>query len=99
MASSGDIPQELMAEGKLAMMISGPWDWPNLMKSGIDFGVVPMPAINGKLGKAFVGVQLAYINRSSPNRDLTKDFLQKYPSTKHTLSAFDPLKPIALPPL
>ena len=43
------------------MMISGPWDWPNLMKSGIDFGVVPMPDINGRLGKAFVGVQVAYI--------------------------------------
>ena len=39
MASTGDVPQELMAQGKLAMMISGPWDWPNLMKSGIDFGV------------------------------------------------------------
>jgi maltose/maltodextrin transport system substrate-binding protein len=59
MASSGSIPQELMAQGKLAMMISGPWDWPNLMKSGIDFGVAPMPGINGKLGKAFIGVSVA----------------------------------------
>jgi maltose/maltodextrin transport system substrate-binding protein len=97
MASSGDIPQELMAQGKLAMMISGPWDWPNLMKSGIDFGVVPMPGINGKLGKAFVGVQVAYINRSSPNRDLAKEFLEKYAFTKESLCALDHVKPIGIP--
>jgi maltose/maltodextrin transport system substrate-binding protein len=97
MASTGDVPQELMAQGKLAMMISGPWDWPNLMKSGIDFGVVPMPGINGKLGKAFVGVQVAYINRSSPNRDLAKEFLEKYAITKESLRALDHVKPIGIP--
>jgi len=97
MASSGDIAQELMARGKLAMMISGPWDWPNLMKSGIDFGVVPMPGINGKPGKAFIGVQVAYINRSSPNRDLAKEFLEKYAFTKESLCALDHLKPVGIP--
>jgi maltose/maltodextrin transport system substrate-binding protein len=96
-ASSGDIPQELMAQGKLAMMISGPWDWPNLMKSGIDFGVAPMPGINGKLGKAFIGVSVAFINRSSPNRDLVKEFLEKYALTKESLCALDHVKPIGIP--
>lgn len=97
MASGGDIPQELMAQGKLAMMISGPWDWPNLMKSGIDFGVAPMPGINGKLGRAFIGVQVAFINRSSPNRDLAKEFLEKYAITKESLRALDHVKPIGIP--
>jgi maltose/maltodextrin transport system substrate-binding protein len=97
MASSGDIPQELMAQGKLAMMISGPWDWPNLMKCGIDFGVVPMPGVSGKTGKAFIGVQVAFINRSSPNRDLAKEFLEKYAFTKESLCAMDHVKPIGIP--
>lgn len=97
MASSGDIPQELMAQGKLAMMISGPWDWSNLMKSEIDFGVAPMPGINGKLGRAFIGVQVAFINRSSPNRDLAKEFLEKYAITKESLRALDHVKPIGIP--
>jgi len=52
MASSGSIPQELMAQGKLAMMISGPWDWPNLMKSGIDFGVAPIARDKRQIGKS-----------------------------------------------
>jgi maltose/maltodextrin transport system substrate-binding protein len=42
-ASIEGIAKQLMAEGKLAMMISEPWDWPDLMKSGIDFGVAPVP--------------------------------------------------------
>jgi maltose/maltodextrin transport system substrate-binding protein len=67
------------------------------MKSGIDFGVVPMPGINGRLGKAFVGVQVAYINRSSPNRDLAKEFLEKYAITKESLRALDHVKPIGIP--
>jgi maltose/maltodextrin transport system substrate-binding protein len=95
--SSGDIAQELMAQGKLAMMISGPWDWPNLMKCGIDFGVVPMPGVSGKVGKAFIGVQVAFINRSSPNRDLAKEFLEKYAFTKESLCALDHVKPIGIP--
>jgi maltose/maltodextrin transport system substrate-binding protein len=97
MASSGDVPQELMAQGKLAMMISGPWDWPNLMKSGIDFGVAPMPGINGQSGKAFIGVSVAFVNRSSPNRDLVKEFLEKYALTKESLCALDHVKPIGIP--
>jgi maltose/maltodextrin transport system substrate-binding protein len=86
-----------MAQGKLAMMISGPWDWPNLMKSGIDFGVVPMPGINGKSGRAFIGVQVAFINRSSPNRDLVKEFLERYAITKESLRALGHVKPIGIP--
>jgi maltose/maltodextrin transport system substrate-binding protein len=97
MASSGEMPQELMTRGKLAMIISGPWDWPNLMKNGIDFGVVPMPGVNGKLGKAFIGVQVAYINRNSPNRDLVKEFVEKYAFTKESLCALDHVKPIGIP--
>jgi maltose/maltodextrin transport system substrate-binding protein len=97
MASSGEVPQELMARGKLAMMISGPWDWPNLMKNGIDFGVVPMPGVSGKVGKAFIGVQVAYINRNSPNRDLVKEFVEKYAFTKESLCALDHVKPIGIP--
>src|ERR1700720_4994325 len=31
--------EDLMGRGKLAMMISGPWAWLNLMKTGINFGV------------------------------------------------------------
>ena len=40
-----------MSQGKLAMMISGPWAWANLMKTGIDFGIATTPwELIGKSG-------------------------------------------------
>ena len=33
------------------MMISGPWAWANLDRSGIDYGVATLPSINGSLHK------------------------------------------------
>ena len=39
-----------MGRGKLAMMISGPWAWSNLMKIGINFGVAPIPGVAGNPG-------------------------------------------------
>jgi maltose/maltodextrin transport system substrate-binding protein len=98
-SSNSGTAKQLMAQGKLAMMISGPWDWPDLMKSGIDFGVAPIPGVNGQPGKAFVGVSVAYINHSSPNRDLAKEFLQNYLITDETLAAANRVKPIGIPAL
>jgi maltose/maltodextrin transport system substrate-binding protein len=93
------MPKQVMAEGKLAMIISGPWDWPDLMKSGIDFGVAPVPGVNGAPGKAFIGVSVAYINRSSPNMDIAREFLEHYAITDETLAAANRLKPIGIPAL
>ncbi|MGA8657596.1 MAG: maltose/maltodextrin ABC transporter substrate-binding protein MalE [Chthoniobacterales bacterium] len=91
--------EELMGQGKLAMMISGPWSWSNLARSGIDFGLAPMPGVNGKLGRPFVGVSAAYLNRSSPNKDLAKYFLEDYLLTSEALTAMDQAKPIGVPAL
>jgi maltose/maltodextrin transport system substrate-binding protein len=98
-ASVAGMPKEMMAEGKLAMMISGPWDWSDLMKSGIDFGVAPIPGVDGGPGKAFVGVSVAYINRSSPNLDIARQFLENYAITDEQLAAANRLKPIGIPAL
>lgn len=65
-----------MNQGKLAMMITGPWAWENLKKSKINFGVAPIPAINGKMGAPFVGVMGAMINQSSPNKELAIEFIE-----------------------
>jgi maltose/maltodextrin transport system substrate-binding protein len=93
------MPKQMMAEGKLAMMISGPWDWPDLMKSGIDFGIAPIPGIQGAPGRAFVGVSIAYINRSSPNVDIAREFLEHYAITDEALAAANKLKPLGIPAL
>ena len=65
-----------MNQGKVAMMINGPWAWANLEKSGINFGVAPIPAVRQSFGKPFVGVLGAMLNRSSPNKELAIEFLE-----------------------
>ena len=91
--------EDLMGQGKLAMIISGPWTWSDLIKSGIDFGVAPIPGVDGNLGRPFVGVLVAYLNRSSPNQDLAKEFLERYALTEEGLTAMDQVKPIGVPAL
>jgi maltose/maltodextrin transport system substrate-binding protein len=89
--------EDFMGQGKLAMMISGPWAWSNLIQKGIDFGLAPVPGIDGKIGRPFVGVSVAYFNRSSPNQDLAKEFLEHYLLTDSGLSEMDKTKPIGIP--
>jgi maltose/maltodextrin transport system substrate-binding protein len=98
-SASYSTTEELMGQGKLAMTISGPWAWSNLVKSGIAFGLAPIPGVHGKVGRPFVGVSVAYLNRFSPNRDLATEFLEHYFLTEAGLSAIDHAKPIGVPAL
>jgi len=34
-------------KGEIAMMINGPWSWENLESAGINYGVAPIPSIDG----------------------------------------------------
>ena len=49
-----------------------------VVNTGIDFGVSPMPGIDGKPAHPFVGVSVAYVNRASLNTNLIRYFLQSY---------------------
>jgi len=65
-------------KGEVAMVLNGPWAWSNLKTSGINFGVAPIPSVNGQPSKSFVGVMGATINAASPNKDLAKEFIENY---------------------
>ncbi len=91
--------EDLMSQGKLAMMISGPWAWANLMKTGIDFGIAPVPGCDDHPSKPFVGVSAAYINRSSSNQDIATEFIEGYLISEEGLKAMNDAKPIGIPSL
>ena len=91
--------EDLMSQGKLAMMISGPWAWANLMKTGIDFGVAPVPGCDDHPSKPFVGVSAAYINRASSNQDIATEFIEGYLISEEGLKAMNDAKPIGIPSL
>jgi maltose/maltodextrin transport system substrate-binding protein len=96
---SYSVAEDLMGQGKLAMMISGPWCWRNLVRNGIDFGVAPIPGVDGNPGKPLVGVVAAYVNRSTPNKDLAKDFIQNFLLSEEGERALDEGKAIGIPSL
>lgn len=65
-------------KGEVAMVINGPWAWSNLTTSGINFGVAPIPSIEGQPSKSFVGVLAATVNAATPNKDLAIEFIENY---------------------
>jgi maltose/maltodextrin transport system substrate-binding protein len=91
--------EDEMSQGKIAMTISGPWSWGNLMKTAIDFGIAPVPGLDDKPARPFVGVSAAYINRASPNQDIAREFAEKYLVSEQGLKAMNDAKPIGIPAL
>jgi maltose/maltodextrin transport system substrate-binding protein len=89
--------ESLMGQAKVAMILSGPWAWSNLIGSGINFGLAPVPGVAGKLGRPFVGVSAAYVNRSSPNVNLISYFVENYLLSEAGLTAMNRVKPIGVP--
>ena len=83
--------------GEIAMMISGPWAWDNARKSHIDFGVAPLPSVNGHDPKPFVGVLGCMIAAPSRNKDLARDFLENYVLTLDGLRTINDDVPLGTP--
>jgi maltose/maltodextrin transport system substrate-binding protein len=97
--STQSVMDQKMGSGELATMVNGPWEWASLRKSGIDFELAPLPGVGGNPGRPFVGVFTALINRSSPNADFAKHFLEKYVCTAEGLKAIDAEAPLGVPAL
>lgn len=74
---------------EVAMMITGPWAWANLDKNKINYGVAPLPKLNGKPARAFVGVWGAALNNASPNKSIAKEFLENYLLTEQGLTVMN----------
>ncbi|RZS54715.1 maltose/maltodextrin ABC transporter substrate-binding protein MalE [Sphaerotilus mobilis] len=86
-----------MAQGKVAMMINGPWSWDNLRKAKIDFGVAKIPAVAGKKAAPFVGVKGVMINKASPNKDLAVEFIENHMLSLKGLKTVNAAEPIGAP--
>ena len=86
-----------MAQGKIAMMINGPWSWDNLKKSNINFGVAKIPAVGGKKAAPFVGVMGAMVSKASPNRDVAVEFIENYMLTVSGLKMVNDDVPLGTP--
>ena len=83
--------------GEIAMMISGPWAWDNVRKSHIDFGVAPLPTVDGHEPKPFVGVLGCMVAAPSRHKDLARDFLEHYVLTLDGLRTINADVPLGTP--
>jgi maltose/maltodextrin transport system substrate-binding protein len=78
-----------MNKGEVAMVINGPWAWGNLKTSKINFGVAPVPSVNGKPSPSFLGVYSAAINAASKNKDLAIELIENFMLTDEGLAAWN----------
>lgn len=86
-ADAGRI-RELYAQGRLAMMLDGPWAWRELDQLQQSWQLVPWPTFNGRPIRPFVGVFVAMVNAFSPHQDLAHDFLRHHLLTTAELTAW-----------
>lgn len=75
----------LFNEGKLGMMIAGPWTLGGIKEAGINYGITKIPTIDGQVAKPFVGVQGFMISAFSENKLLARTFLTEFIATKDVM--------------
>lgn len=83
--------------GRAALFISGPWAWDNAKRSKIDFGVAPIPALNGLPAKPFVGVVGCMITAPSKIKDIAKEFLEQHLLRLEGLKTMNADVPLGVP--
>ena len=97
-AGSGYAEMEAaMGQGRVAMMINGPWSWVNLKRVGIDFGVARIPAVGGKAAVPFVGIKGLYVSRACRQPELAAEFVENHLLALPGLRAIDRAEPIGAP--
>ncbi|HWH37807.1 MAG TPA: maltose ABC transporter substrate-binding protein, partial [Candidatus Limnocylindrales bacterium] len=94
------IDPETPQRGGSAFWITGPWALPDFNSSGINYGVAPIPTINGNTPAPFIGVQGMMVSANAPNKLLAQTFLTEYMATDEAMQAVyeaDPRPPAWTP--
>lgn len=89
-----------VAQGKIAMMISGPWAWDNLRKAKINFGIAKLPTVGGKPAKPFVGYMGAMITKAASgagNVEVAREFIENYMLSPKGIETINADVPVGAP--
>lgn len=69
------IAKAQFTSGKIGMYISGPWNVPDIKKSGVHYAIAPLPTLsNGQAATPFMGVKTAFVNARSPQNLRTAEW-------------------------
>lgn len=73
---SNDVAKGAFVDGRLAMVVTGPWDMGDIKKAGIDYGIATVPTPPGATSKwsPFVGVQGVVLNAYGKNKAAAAQF-------------------------
>lgn len=89
--------ESAFSRGQVAMEVSGPWAWDNARRSGIDFGVAPLPAVGRQAAKPFVGVLGCMIAAPSPVKDVAREFIENWLMKPEYLRMVNANVPLGVP--
>ena len=88
----------LFTEGKAAAVINGPWVVDPYKKSGINFGIVPLPKMpNGKDMTSFLGVRGYVISNWTKEQKAAQEFINFLNQPEYALDRFE--KTTEIPPI
>lgn len=75
-----DTNQDALFDSKAApFMISGPWSVAKAKDAGINYGIAPLPSLEGGgTMKPFLGVQMFYVSSKAKNAALAQEFVTNY---------------------
>ncbi|WP_404388860.1 extracellular solute-binding protein [Humibacillus xanthopallidus] len=75
-----DTNQDALFDTKAApFMISGPWSVAKAKEAGINYGIAPLPSLEGGGPmKPFLGVQMFYVSSKAKNAALAQEFVTNY---------------------
>jgi len=74
---TGQISDSMFTSGKSAMVIDGPWRLSDLRKSGIKYGIAPVPKMDVQ-PSPFVGAQGFMVSAFGKNKEVAKAFLTEF---------------------
>lgn len=66
---TADIANNSFKSGDAIFYLGGPWDISGFKDAGVNFGIAPLPKINGVNAKTLMGVQSAFVSSKSPVQD------------------------------
>lgn len=81
---------QLFGSGRAAAIITGPWELEGIAKSGINYGVAPLPKLpNGNYMCPFLGFRGYVITKFSKNHDLAEKFLRYINQNQYALKRYE----------
>lgn len=85
----------LFTQGEVACVINGPWALDDYAKSGINYGVAPLPKLpNGQFIHPFLGFRGYAVTKYTKKRDLAEKFLHFINQDQYALKRYESIHEI-----